>query len=107
MKTQIENALNESGIDYYYLKRPKTVFPCVVYQYNEFPNATGDNTEESTRYDIYLNLVVKNNLTENTDKIKEVMKKHGFMKVVINAPIMFEDLDYYQITMQYLKRKPL
>ena len=105
MKKLIEDALKETGLDYYYLKRPKNVFPCLVYQYNELPNALGDNTEECTRYDVYINLIIKNNLTETTEKVKEAMKKHRFMKVIINAPIMFDELDYYQITFNYTKSK--
>ena len=105
MKNQIENALQETGLDFYYLKRVKTVFPCIVYQYNELPNYHGDNLEESTRYDIFFNLIIKDNLTETVEKVKQILQKHGFMKVVINAPVCFEDLDYYQITMQYIKSK--
>ena len=107
MKKQIEDALRETGLDFFYIKRHRSVFPCIVYSYNELPNASGDNTEESTRYDIFINLIIKNNLTETTEKVKEVMKKHKFMKVIINAPVMFEDVDYYQITMQYLKTKAI
>ncbi len=35
------------------------------------------------------------------------MRKHKFMKVVINTPVIFEDVDYYQITMQYIKIKTI
>lgn len=107
MKSLIDKALEETGLDFFYLKRPRSVFPCIVYSYNELPNASGDNTDESSRYDIFLNLIIKSNLTETTEKIKEVMRKHKFMKVVINTPVIFEDVDYYQITMQYLKTKAI
>lgn len=107
MKNLIDKALEETGLDFFYLKRPRSVFPCIVYSYNELQNANGDNTEESSRYDIYFNLIAKTDLTETTKKVKEVLRKHGFIKVVINAPIIFEDLDYYQITMQYVKTKSI
>ena len=107
MKKLIEDALKETGIPYYYVRRPKNVFPCLVYQYNELPNGLGDNTEECTRYDVYINLIIKSNLTETTEKVKEAMKKHKFLKVIINAPVIFEDVDYYQITMQYVKSKSI
>ena len=97
MKFLIENALKETGLDYFYLKRAREKFPCIVYQYHEYPNALGDNTEESTRY------VIKKDLTATTNLVKQILKKHGFGKIVINAPIMFDETDYYQITMQYVK----
>ena len=107
MKVLIENALKETGLDYFYLKRAREKFPCIVYQYHEYPNALGDNTEESTSYERYFNLIIKKDLTTTTNLVKQILKKHGFGKVVINAPIMFEDTDYYQITMQYVKSKAI
>ena len=44
---------------------------------------------------------------DTTKLVKDILKNHGFMKVIINAPIMFEDTDYYQITMQYVKSKAI
>ena len=107
MKKLIEVALRDTGLDYFYIKRARNVFPCIVYTYNELPHALGDNTEESTRYDIYFNLIIKKDLTDTTKLVKDILKNHGFMKVIINAPIMFEDTDYYQITMQYVKSKAI
>ncbi len=107
MKSLIDKALEETGLDFFYLKRPRSIFPCIVYSYNELPNASGDNIDESSRYDIFLNLIIKSNLTETTEKIKELMRKHKFIKIAINPPVMFEGLDYYQITMQYVKIKSI
>lgn len=103
MNTLLEQVLSETDIDFYFLERPVDVFPCIVYTYNEYMNTMGDNKEESTRYDIYLNLYVKENIFDTIEKIKDVMNEHYFKKNIINAPVKFDNTDYYQVTFSYSK----
>lgn len=103
MDDLIKRTLEESGINSSYIKRPDNVFPCIVYSYNEYTNAKGDGKEENVKYDIYFNLYIKSGLNSALKKIKESLAKNGFIKQVINAPIQFDGLDYYQITMNYTK----
>lgn len=99
----IDKTLDNLGIKYYYLERPSNVFPCVVYSYNEYTNATGDNEEESIKYDVYFNIITKKDLNLYTRLLKDVLKENGFIKSVINSPVKFEGTDYYQITFNYIK----
>lgn len=98
----INAALKDTKIPYYYFERPTNVFPCIVVQYNEYFGYGGDNKEEAAKYDIYLNLVTKDDIIKNTQKIKEVMESHGFSKVSINTPEKFDGTDYFQIVFNYL-----
>lgn len=105
MRTELKELLDRTGIKSYAIKRPEGVFPCIVYTINDFAGAYADCKEESSEYDIYLNLYIKENIFETIDRIKKVMNDNDFIKVVINAPIQFEDLDYYQVTFNYKKFK--
>lgn len=103
MKELIDSVLSEIDIDFYYLKRPQNVFPCIVYYYNETTNSLGDNKEESSKYNIYINLFIKSDISNNINKVKKKLEEYGFIKKVINSPIQFDGLDYYQVTFNYTK----
>lgn len=102
----LEKVLSKTGIPCFYLKRPTDNYNCIVYTYKEYLGAISDNDEENIKYDIYLNLIVQDNIKVNVNKIKEVLKEEKFKKVIINAPEPFEinGVDHYQITMNYTKR---
>ena len=99
----IRETLAKQDIPAYYTKRPHDVYPCVVFNYNESTLCKGDNAEELTHYDCYFNVICKNSTTENVKKVKKVLEDALFQKVVINAPVMFDGDDFYQITMNYVR----
>lgn len=101
----IQNALSKQDIPYYYVERPVGKFPSVVFNYNEYVQERADNRVEALKYDCYFNLYAKDNLSANTNKIVKALEDAGFIKVVVNSPVKFDDLDYYQITMNFVKRK--
>lgn len=101
----IQNALSKQDIPYYYVERPVGKFPSVVFYYNEYVKDRADNKIESLKYDCYFNLYAKSNLSANTNKIIKALEDAGFIKVVVNSPVKFDELDYYQITMNFVKRK--
>ncbi len=105
MNKIIQNALSKQDIKYYWIERQPNVFPCVVYAFNEYVQDNSDNRQETLRYDCYFNLYTKDKLMANTEKIKKALLEAGFTQVVINNPIKFDDLDYYQITMNFMKTK--
>lgn len=99
----IIETLAKQDLPYYFIKRPHGKYPCVVFNYNESTLAKGDNAEELTLYDCYFNIICKGNVTENTKKVKKVLEDAFFQKVIINAPVMFDGDDFYQITMNYIR----
>ncbi len=105
MHQLILDTLAKQDIPYYYLKRPQGIYPCVVFHYNEFPCARGDNREELTLYDCYFNVICQGEVTTTVQKIKKVLEGALFQKVVINEPVMFDGDNFYQITMNYKKIK--
>lgn len=105
MKKLLEDTLQLTNIEYYYLKRPRDKFPCITYSINDIAGVFADCMEESSEYDIYLNLCIKENITETVERIKRVMNTNNFVKVAINAPVVFDGTDYYQVTFHYRKFK--
>ena len=105
MRKELKNILNETGIISSALKRAHDTFPCIVYTINDLAGAFADCVEESSEYDIYLNLYIKEDVFDTIEKIKKTMNKNGFAKISINTPIQFEGTDYYQVTFNYKKFK--
>ena len=101
----IQNALSKQDIPYYYVTRPVGEFPSVVFYCNEYVQDRADNRVEAMKYKCYLNHNTKSKLSANTNKIVKALEDAGFIKVVVNSPVKFDDLDYYQITMNFVKRK--
>lgn len=109
IKQAIKQVLEEfkvlTNINYYYLKRDSNVNKCVVYTYNEYPKDYADGVEYTTEYDIYLNLILDTNLDKNMKILKNLLKKYGFKKVVINSPygVELNGIQLFEITMNYKK----
>lgn len=103
MSEVIENALSEIGIPCYNIKRPSGVIPVIVYNYAEYQSGIGDNTEETTKYDVYINVFSSENINANNMKVKNALKNANFIKKVVNNPIQFEGDDFYQTTMNFIK----
>ena len=99
----IRETLDKQDLPYYFIKRPHGEYPCVVFNYNESTLAKGDNREELTHYDCYFNIICKGNITENINKVKQVLEDAMFQKVVINSPVMFDGDDFYQIVLNYVR----
>jgi hypothetical protein len=102
VKDILDGVLKKTDIPFYYFERPTDVFPCVVVSYQEATNYSADNVEEGVKYDIYLNLITKDNIRNHTKKIKDCMSD-DFSKIIINAPMKLDGVDYFQITMNYRK----
>lgn len=105
MNKTIQAALSKQDIPYYYVERPVGEFPSVVFYYTEYVKDRSDNQVEALKYDCYFNLYTKNKLSANTEKVVKALEDAGFIKVVVNSPVKFDELDYYQITMNFIKRK--
>ncbi|MDY3960170.1 hypothetical protein [Romboutsia timonensis] len=105
MRKELKRVLNLTNIPNTSVKRPEDSFPYIVYTIKDFAGAFADNKEESSKYDIYLNLYIKQDINDTVDEIKKIMNDNGFTKVVINDPVMFDGLDYYQVTFNYTKYK--
>lgn len=103
MNELIERTLEPLGIEINYLERIGNKYPQIVYNFTEYKNASGDNKEETTKYDIYFNIYIEDKLLETVKKVKDALAEAKFIKIVVNSPIKFEKVSYYQITMNYKK----
>lgn len=98
--SEIESTLN---IPNSYLERDSKTTECIVYTYTEFLNEFSDGIETSTKYDLYVNLILVENLIVTTEKVASIFKKHKFKKVVINIPqkIEINKCKAYETTMNF------
>lgn len=103
----MEKALNEIeklyNIPFSYVKREAKVYKCIVYTYIDYPKHSADGKETSTKYDVFINLLLENKLTETTKNVTDILKNNGFKKVIINSPkgIELDSKNLYEITMNY------
>lgn len=103
MNEIIENALKGVGTQCFAIVRPKNTIPAIVYNYNEYPSGAGDNTEETVKYDIYINVFAKENINTLNKKVKDALKNAKFTKIYVNSPLKMEGTDFFQTTMNYIK----
>ncbi|MGL4617102.1 MAG: hypothetical protein ACRCUM_02590 [Mycoplasmoidaceae bacterium] len=104
MNELLKNIFNKINIPSFYAIRPEECTYCIIYFFNEFTGAISDLKEERTKFDIYINFITdKENINKDINIIKKALEDNNFYKVKINAPIKFEDLDFFQITMNYEK----
>lgn len=107
IKEKIENALNEievlNNIPFFYLEREKNSTNCIVYQYSEYGDKYADGVEVSSKYDVYLNLIITDKLAATTKSVANILAQNKFKKIVINTPYKVEinGISVYQITMNY------
>ena len=106
MRKEIKEVLNTLNIKSYAVKRPeRSDLPCIVYTVNDLAGVFADGVEESSQYDIYLNLFIKDNVFETVEKVKKAFNKNGFVNVSINDPLMFDGEEHFQVVFNYTKYK--
>lgn len=93
----IKQVLEGTNVPSFYLERPKDIFPCLAYEFTELEPNGADNKDEQRKYDVYINLYIKEDIGLITEKVRKVLKENGFKKILINSPEIFENLDYYQV----------
>ena len=64
---------------------------CVVFNYIETPSSFADNEEDTTSYDILLNLYDRENIKETSEKIIKKLNEYGFKKVAIQSALDCND----------------
>lgn len=75
---------------------------CMVYDIIESPNGSCDDEEELTTYTLMIRLYGTSTQIINYKRsVKELLKKYGFKKVTIPAPVYDMQTGIYQQAMQY------
>ena len=63
------HAFDDLKLPAFYISKGNFKDPCVVFNYIETPSSFADNKEDTTSYDILLNLYDRENKKETSEKI--------------------------------------
>ena len=88
---RITQAFDELKLLSFYISKGNFKEPCVVFNYIETPSSFADNKEDTTSYDILLNLYDKENIVETSERIKTKLNEYGFKKVAIQSALDCND----------------
>lgn len=75
----------------FYITRGSFKGACIVFNYIETPSSFADNKEDTTSYDILLNLYDRENIIETSEKIINKLNEYGFRKVAIQSALDCND----------------
>ena len=75
----------------FYISKGNFKESCVVFNYIETPSSFADNTEDTTSYDILLNLYDRENIVKTSEKIIKKLNEYGFKKVAIQSALDCND----------------
>ena len=84
-------AFDELKLPAFYITRGNFKETCVVFNYIETPSSFADNKEDTTSYDILLNLYDRENIIETSKKIINKLNEYGFRKVAIQSALDCND----------------
>lgn len=90
----IKNALQNTGLPCYFLKKLDETSEGIVYNYIEMPLAYGDMRESSTKYTILLNLYTKSKIELTKKIVKNAMLDAGFKKSIIVGTVQEQNSLY-------------
>ena len=82
---------DELKIPAFYISKGNFKNSCVVFNYIETPSSFADNKEDTTSYDILLNLYDRENIVETSEKIIKKLNEYGFRKVAFAAALDCND----------------
>ncbi len=84
-------AFDELELPAFYITRGNFKEPCVLFNYIETPSSFADNKEDTTSYDILLNLYDRENIVETSEKIIKKLNEYRFKKVAFAAVLDCND----------------
>jgi len=84
-------AFDELKLPAFYISKGNFKEPCVVFNYIETPSSFADNKEDTTAYDVLLNLYDRENIVETSEKIIKKLNEYGFKKVAIQSALDCND----------------
>lgn len=88
---KIIQAFDELKLPSFYISKGNFKEPCVVFNYIETPSSFADNKEDTTSYDILLNVYDRENIVETSKKIINKLNEYGFKKVAVQSALDCND----------------
>ena len=84
-------ACDDLKLSVFYITKGNFKEPCVVFNYIETPSSFVDNKEDTTSYDILLNVYDRENIIETSEKIIRKLNEYGFKKVAVQSALDCND----------------
>lgn len=88
---RIIQAFDELKLPSFYITKGNFKEQCVVFNYIETPSSFADNKEDTTSYDVILNVYDRENIIETSEKIIRKLNEYGFKKVAIQSALDCND----------------
>ncbi len=88
---RIMQAFDELKLPVFYISKGNFKDSCVIFNYIETPSSFADNKEDTTSYDILLNVYDRENIIETSGKIIKKLNEYGFKKVAIQSALDCND----------------
>lgn len=79
------------GIPTFFIKRPSGTNECITYKFRQ-DLILADTKEEFTDNEVYINLIVENNVTKKIKELKNFLIENGFRNIKILETIEQKDL---------------
>lgn len=88
---RLMQVFDELKLPAFYISKGNFKESCVVFNYIEKPSSFADNKEDTTSYDVLLNLYDRENIVETSEKIIKKLNEYGFRKVAIQSALDCND----------------
>lgn len=75
----------------FYITRGNHKGSCIVFNYIETPSSYADNEEDTTTYDVLLNLYDDENIKQHSKEIIKKLKEKGFKKTIVQSALYCND----------------
>ncbi|EJT6340586.1 hypothetical protein N2W42_001333 [Clostridium perfringens] len=91
MKDIFDKLEKSIGIPTFFIKRPSEATECITYKFRQ-DLILADTKEEFTDNEVYINLLVKNNIAKKIKELKNFLIENGFRNIKILETIKQKDL---------------
>lgn len=75
----------------FYISKGNHEGSCIVFNYIETPSTFADNKEDTTSYEVLLNVYDKENIKQSSEEIIKRLNKKGFKKTIIQSVLECND----------------
>lgn len=91
MKDIFDKLENSIKIPTFFIKRPSEATECITYKFRQ-GLILADTKEEFTDNEVFINLIVKNDITKKIKELKKFLIENGFRNIKVLETIEQKDL---------------
>ncbi|MDT7983976.1 hypothetical protein REO40_05525 [Clostridium perfringens] len=91
MKDIFDKLENSIKIPTFFIRRPSGATECITYKFRQ-DSILADTKEEFTDNEVFINLIVKNDITKKIKELKKFLVENGFRNIKVLETIEQKDL---------------